>query len=361
MKSPFTFAIPALLALGAATGAGAQNITIYGVIDSGVEFLNHVGPANTNLVRMPSLTASTPSRFGFRGVEDLGDGMKAVFVLESGFGLDTGTLNYGSRLFGRQASVGLSNDYGTLSLGRQFTMTFLALIDSDILGPNTYAMTDLDGALPNARSDNSVSYLGRYRALTFGATYSLGRDAAGPTGPQATGCFGELAADKQACREWTAMVKYDGGAYGVSTSYDKMHGGPGALFGLTKSDFTDERSTLNGYVKLDSMKIGGGVVHRRNTSAASFTSNLYYLGAAYPINVWTLDGQVARLDIHNSGNDVNYAAVRATYNFSRRTAAYLTAGHVINHGTSAVAVAPGLATVAGAAQSGIMLGLRHAF
>ncbi|MES2755976.1 MAG: porin [Pseudomonadota bacterium] len=354
--------ICAALAMGAASSAGAQNVTIYGFLDTGVEYINHVGPLNTNLVRMPNLTGSTPSRFGFRGTEDLGGGVKAFFILESGIGLDTGALNYGNRLFGRQALIGLSSSYGTLTLGRQWTMTFHAMMDTDILGPNIYAMGDLDGALPNARSDNTVGYLGKFGGLSVGATYSLGRDAAGPAGPQATNCPGELATDKRACKEWTAMVKYDSPGYGVSASYDKLNGGPGALFGLTRSDFSDERSTLNGYAKIGRSKVGGGVVHRRNTSAASFTSNLYYLGALHAITeAWVVDAQVARLAVDRSGNDSNFVAARVTYNFSRRTAAYLTAGHMVNQGSAAVGLSPGVATFAGADPSAVMLGLRHAF
>src|SRR5450830_1780271 len=259
----------------------ADNVTIYGIIDTGVEYLTHSGPNNTNLARMPSISASVPSRIGFRGTEDLGDGAKAFFVLESGFGADSGALNYGNRLFGRQANVGLSNQYGSITVGRQYNMTFYALLDSDILGPNNYAMSDLDSYLPNTRSDNAIGYLGKFSGISCGATYSLGRDAAGPAGPQATNCSGELAGDAQACRQWTVMAKYDAPSFGVSFSHDNQHGGPGAIAGLTRSDFHDVRSTANGYVKLDSWKIGAGLIHRNNTSAAGFTSNLYYLGAAY--------------------------------------------------------------------------------
>lgn len=359
MKSRY---IIAALGLAACTQAHAQSVTVYGVIDAGIEYLNHVGPADKSLVRMPSLTASSPSRLGFRGTEDLGGGVKAFFVLESGFGPDNGSLNYGGRLFGRQANVGLATPYGTLTLGRQHTMTLLALFDSDILGPNTYAMSDLDGALPNARSDNAVGYLHKIGAMTFGATYSLGRDAAGPAGPQATNCPGELAADGQACREWTALIKYDAERGGVSASFDKMRGGPGALFGLSRSDFSDERSTLNAYMRFGGVKVGGGLIHRSQTSAASFASNLVYAGALLPLSgPWVLDGQVAYLNVSNSGNDAGFVGVRMTYNFSRRTAAYWTAGRLINRGKSAVAVSPQLLTVAGAEQSGTMLGLRHLF
>ncbi|NMM28924.1 MAG: porin [Glaciimonas sp.] len=350
------------LALCGAVSAQAQNVTVYGIVDAGIEYLTHAGPANASLVRMPNVTSSTPSRLGFRGSEDLGGGVKAVFVLESGMAIDTGMLNYGRRLFGRQAFIGMSNQYGTVSLGRQYNMTFHALLDSDILGPNSYAIADLDSYLANTRSDNAIGYLGKFGGVSFGATYSLGRDGAGPAGPQATNCGGELAADSQACRQLTAMVKYDSGSYGVSASYDKMHGGPGALFGLTSSAFLDVRSTLNGYVKFSDLKIGGGLLHRSNTSAASFTSNLYYIGALYPVSAaWVVDGQFGYLDVSDSANDAAIVAARVTYNFSRRTAAYLTAGRTINHGTSAVAVSPGATTIAGSAQSGVLMGLRHTF
>jgi hypothetical protein len=70
--------------------------------------------------------------------------MKAVFVLESGIAPDTGSLNYGDRLFGRQAYVGINGNYGALSLARRYAMTFYALLEADILGPNIYAMGNLD-------------------------------------------------------------------------------------------------------------------------------------------------------------------------------------------------------------------------
>lgn len=350
-------------ALCAAAAAQAQtSVTLYGIVDTGVEFLNHSGPNDKSLVRMPNITASVPSRFGFRGTEDLGGGTKALFVLESGFGSDTGALNYGSRLFGRQAFVGLSNQYGTVSLGRQYNMTFYALLNSDILGPNAYAISNLDSYLPNTRSDNAIGYLGKFGAWSAGATYSFGRDAAGPAGPQATNCGGELAGDSRACRQWTAMAKYDGDAYGVSASYDRMNGGPNALFGLTNSDYHDDRSTLNGYVVIVGAKIGAGILHRNNYSAASFKSNLYYLGASYAISpAWVVDGQIGRLDTKDSDRDAVMLALRATYNFSRRTAGYVTAGQMRNHGASALGVSPGATTLAGLNQSGVMVGIRHAF
>jgi predicted porin len=352
----------ALVTLAAfSAGAQAQDVALYGIVDTGVEYLNHSGPGNTSLVRMPNVTASLPSRFGLRGTEDLGDGLKASFVLENGIALDSGGLNYGGRLFGRQAFVSLGNAYGTLSLGRQYNMTFHALLDSDTLGPNLYALSNLDPYLSNTRSDNAVGYLGKAGGVSFGATVSLGRDAAGPAGPQATNCAGESAADSRACRQVTAMVKYDAPRFGIAASWDKLRGGPNALFGLNSSRYSDTRSTLGGHVKVGTVKIAGGVVHRVNQSMASFDANLVHLGAMVPFGTWAVDGQVARLNLLRSGNDALMLAVRLTCFLSKRTAAYATAGQVRNSGTSALAVSPGATTLAGMDQSGITLGLRHAF
>ena len=360
MKTAISIAV---LALCSAANASAQSsVAIFGLLDAGIERLNHSGPGNTSITRMPNITGSVPSRIGFRGTEDLGNGLKASFVLESGIALDSGALNYGGRLFGRQANLSLSSEYGTLTLGRQYNMTFYALLDTDTLGPNVYAMSNLDSYLPNTRSDNAVGVMGKAGAIAYGATYSLGRDAAGPAGPQATNCAGESSADSTACRQLTAMVKYTGAAFGMAASYDKMRGGPGALFGLANSGFSDSRTTLGGFVKAGTVKIAGGVLRRENESLASFTSNLVHVGAMVPVGPnWAFDAQVAKLDVQRSGNDALILAVRATYNFSRRTAAYLTAGHIRNSGVSVLAVSPGATTLAGMDQSGMMVGLRHGF
>lgn len=98
-----------LMALGAAMLAGAahaqSNVTMYGILDAAVEYYGNADAAGHSVTRMPSLGGGMfPSRLGFRGTEDLGDGLKAVFVLENGLAPDSGTLGQGGRLFGRQAT-----------------------------------------------------------------------------------------------------------------------------------------------------------------------------------------------------------------------------------------------------------------
>lgn len=357
-----------LAASGAAQAQGAaSSVTIYGVIDASIEHVSNTGPSGEGLTRAPALTGSAPSRFGFRGSEDLGGGLKAVFTLESGFSPDTGVLNQGSRLFGRQAFVGLSGPWGTVTLGRQYTMLFHSILESDILGPNLYSSGSLDSYIPNARSDNTIAYRGSFSGVTLGATYSLGRDAvnAGPS-PAGTNCAGESAADSRACRGWSALVKYDTPSWGSALAVDEIRGGPGAFAGLTSSAMTDRRVSANGYVKMGSLKIAGGLIRRTNgASPATPKSDLWYLGAAYQLSpTWVVDGELFRLQVKDSANRANLAAVRASYLLSRRTAVYATVGAIQNHGTLALSVSggqPGGAPVAGGSQTGVAFGMRHSF
>ena len=86
----------ATLALASAAGAQAQvpatgSVQIYGLLDVAVEHLSNTAPSGGGLTRMPDLAgALAPSRLGFRGSEDLGGGLAAIFTLEEGFGVDSG-------------------------------------------------------------------------------------------------------------------------------------------------------------------------------------------------------------------------------------------------------------------------------
>jgi predicted porin len=357
------------LALAAlTTAAQAQStVTLYGLVDTGVEHVTNVGPAGGGLTRVPTLTGTLPSRWGLRGNEDLGGGLRAVFTLESGLAMDTGSSMQGGRLFGRQAFVGLSGDWGTVSLGRQYTMLYWSLLEADILGPNVYGNGSLDSYIPNARADNALAYRGTFSGFTVGATYSLGRDTvnAGPS-PGGTNCPGENPADRSACRQWSAMLKYDAASWGAAVAVDEIRGAPGAFAGLVSSDLKDTRVSLNGYVKLANLKLSAGLLRRDNEgNATTPRSDLWYLGAAYNLTpAFALDGQLHQLRFKGSDNKATLLGLRGTYSLSKRTALYTTVGHIRNDGSLALSVsggAPGSNPVAGQSQTGVMVGMRHAF
>ncbi len=355
----------ALAACGPA--AYAQTVTVYGIVDVAVEHLSNVAPSGKSLTRMPGLTGSVPSRLGFRGTEDLGDGLKALFTLEMGMSMDSGVLNQGGRGWGRQAFVGLSGGWGTVTLGRQYTMVFLGNGDADVMGPNTIGISSLDNYFPNARYDNSIAYRGTFSGLTIGAMYSLGRDAvnAGPS-PAGTNCGGENAADKKACLGTSFMLKYDSPTWGAALASDSNRGGAGAFAGLTTSDRKDTRTLFNGYVRFSGIKVGGGYMTRKNDgSATTPKSELTYLGLSYPATPQvTLDAQLSQLKFKSSPNKATLIAARASYGFSRRTTVYASLGQMDNSGTLAQSVsgaAAGGTPAGGESQSGLAVGIRHVF
>jgi predicted porin len=363
MNNKIRSAAALLCGLCASAAMAQSSVTVYGIVDSGLVYTTNINAAGDNILKMPSLTSSFPSRIGFRGTEDLGNGLQAFFVLENGFGLDTGTIGQGNRLFGRQANVGLKGAFGTFTLGRQNNMTYLAPQKADVLGPHLFAIGSIDGYLPNSRSDNAIGYLGVFSGVTVGATYSTGRDTSAAGGPAATNCAGEVAGNSKACRQVTGMLAYDTKAFGVSASHDVMYGNTGAAGGLTSSANTDKRTTLNGYAMLGATKIGAGIIARKTRAVTGPSdSDLYYLGVSHPLTpAVVIDAQVAQRDTKDSPNDVTFAAVRATYNLSRRTAVYASIGQMKNKGTSAVALDAGGTVGAGKTQNGLMGGLRHSF
>lgn len=369
-----TSSLMTLLGLAAVSSVHAQSVTLYGMVDAGIESVSNVSAVGT-LTRMPSTTGILPSRLGMRGKEDLGAGLSAVYTLEMGFGPDTGASGQGGRLFGRQSTVGLAGDWGAVTLGRQWTMLFWSLIDSDVVGPAVYGLGSLDNYIPNSRVDNSIAYKGKFGDLTVGGTYSLGRDTvnAGPS-PAGTNCTGENGADAQACREWSALMKYDTKTWGAAVGYDALNGrtptsGTDVVLpaGLTASSKTDARLMVNGYLKLSSVKLAGGLIRRTNDgSAAKPKSDLWYVGAAYPLtSAWTIDGTYAKLSYKDVSNfDSSLLALRSLYKMSNRTTLYAQVGVVNNDSLANVSVsggAPGSNPAMGSSQTGVMLGVNHAF
>jgi len=364
--------VPSLALAAAASCAHAQvapanSAQLYGVVDAGIESVDHVGAANGRVTRMPSLSGGQlPSRWGLRGSEDLGGGLRAVYTLEAGFGVDSGTPLQSGRAFGRQAFVGLAGNWGTLTFGRQWTMTFFSMLDADVIGPAAFGMAAIDPYLPNARTDNSISYRGVFSGFTVGATYSLGRDASAPAN-----CAGENAAHE--CRAWSVLLKYDDPEWGVALAQDRSNGGAtGTFFGqpagtVASASNSDARTHLNGYVRLGAARVGGGVIrHKLHASPTPLSTSLYYVGVSAPVaGAFSVDAQLLALHDDRPQSNVRGLVVRGNYAFSKRTAAYVMVGHMSNDGNAAYSVTAGETTpvgpLAGHGQTGLMVGLRHSF
>jgi GBP family porin len=180
--------IVAAVSASFATAASAQSsVTLYGIVDAGLTYVNHE-VANNEKGYGPAYRLSSGnlqgSRWGLRGAEDLGGGMKAIFTVESGFNINDGTSAQGGRLFGRQAYVGLSSNFGTVTLGRQYdsVVDYIGPLTANGSWGGTYFSHpfDNDNTDNSFRINNSIKYQSaNYGGFTFGGLYGFSNQAGG--------------------------------------------------------------------------------------------------------------------------------------------------------------------------------------
>ncbi|TAH43203.1 MAG: porin [Betaproteobacteria bacterium] len=151
-----------LLALAVAGLIGApalaqSSVNVYGVLDMGYRWSGDpIDPSVDNRSGIDSGT-SAPSRLGFRGAEDLGNGLKAGFVLEQGIAADTGS-TVGGGTFSRQSFVSLSGAFGTFAAGRQYAPGYALTSSVDPFGGVTVGQYN-NVYLTEYRWDNLLSYV----------------------------------------------------------------------------------------------------------------------------------------------------------------------------------------------------------
>ncbi|MCA7888602.1 porin [Burkholderia contaminans] len=188
--------LPAIASLAMTSTVHAQStLTLYGLIDAGVTYTNsaqtgrasgHPTGASQFALTDGHATGVSGSRWGVRGVEDLGGGLRAVFVLENGFMVNSGSLAQGGAEFGRQSYVGLASDFGTLTLGRQYDP--LVNFVQPFAASGTWAgymgshADDVDNLSNTSRINNAVKFTSAtYHGFTMSAMVSAG-GIAGHTG-----------------------------------------------------------------------------------------------------------------------------------------------------------------------------------
>ena len=158
----------ALAVLGAFAGAASaqSSVTLYGRVDLSVA--KNAGSAQK------AMQNGSGSRFGVRGVEDLGGGTSAFFNIEHRYNADTGAMSDAARMWGGRSIVGLQGGFGKVTLGREYTTAFLgSQLVADPWGWDTVA-TDLTvaltgGAIARVRNDSSLTYNFAASGFSFGA------------------------------------------------------------------------------------------------------------------------------------------------------------------------------------------------
>jgi len=216
-----TLIAAALLAGFAGAAQAETSVTLYGIVDLGVGYQKiKGGPGDFDGSKFGLVSGNqNGSRWGLRGTEDLGGGTRAVFTLESGFEANNGRSAQGSRLFGRQSTVGLANDaWGQLDFGRQTNIgsKYFGSIDPFGAGFGQANIGAGFSALNTVRYDNMIQYqTPSYSGFQVGAGYSFN------TGSGATSPDSFRTNENQ--RAITAGIRYANGPLNVAASYDQLN------------------------------------------------------------------------------------------------------------------------------------------
>jgi predicted porin len=344
----------ALLALSSGAAMAQTNASFYGVMDLGVS-VDRGGIAGTS-TRVTSGMA-TQSRWGFKGSEDLGDGLAAFFVIEGGIHADTGTSTQNNTIFGRNTAVGLRGGFGAVSLGLQDTPLFTTL--NTVVDPLRNGIIRSNNLMSPTgfRASNSVLYRSKdFNGFSGDLMYVAG-EVAGDSAAQraAGGSFGYSKGPLNARLAYhrknndTALVKGTDDARNLllGANYD---------FGPAKGYFGYEiNKGLNSSPLNNGAAVFGGPAPVASTDSADLL-----LGVAVPFGVSTVVASYGRKDDKTFRNqDAQQLGVAYMYAFSKRSDVYTSYAVIRNH--NGAAYTEGNSEEPGTGDKQFTLGLRHRF
>ncbi len=336
----------AVLGAFAGTAQAQTSVTLYGIADGDLRF------DHTNIGTLKSVDSGgeSGSRWGIRGSEDLGGGMKANFIFEQGIDITDNSVpqgsigggasggfggsstqphsSSGSRFFGRTSTVGLSGAFGEVRFGRGYNPIFLVQATADPFGAGFVAQTSNLYVNNTIRNDNAVYYdTPNFAGFKLSGAYQFGESTTNTTVPSATGQA------KRGNDRYEAGITYANGpiyagagyeqiksnldtyrvrSFDVAGTYDfgfmKLH----AIYWHTKNDNPNNLSAFGNTVSLKSHTISGGVT--------------------VPFGAWTFLGQYSYLKDTSQSNVFNTdlgsptaknIGLGARYSLSKRTILYV--------------------------------------
>lgn len=310
----------ALAVLAASGAAMAQSsVTLYGVADV---FVGSTKTENNGAGQRQTAVTSggvNGSRWGLKGAEDLGGGMKAIFVLESGFNLDNGTSAQDGQLFGRQAFVGLESGFGTVSLGRQYSAYYaLQTATNHNYDANTFnasipvfgnGLKDYTGRVDNSIAYNSPSFSGFSGAVV----YSFGENKNAPA--TATPVFaGNVNGD--ATDNASLHIKYANGPVLVGYAYQEEK-----LAAVAGAQDKNKYNMVAGSYDFGVAKLTGSYNTAKNNT---YDDKEYQVGVSVPFGAAAISAGYARSKSEGFGIEQTGKgySVLATYDLSKRTRLY---------------------------------------
>lgn len=340
----------ATLALGTALAAQAQSsVTLYGRVVAGVDYQSNVYDPATggsgSLWRAVGNQWGT-SMLGFKGEEDLGGGLHALFTLESGFSIDDAKFN-GAGFFNRRTFVGLRSGWGTLKLGKDLSISD-AHWALDPTGQQFIGSATLVRGRNWGGHDNMISY----ETPSWGGLRVLAL----------TG-LGEQPQGASRLRKDALSVSYTAPTFELRAIYDVARDANGRFSDL----YTTSRNlTLGGTITLSALKLFAGYEQLSAPDSAAGVPNKarqYWMGARYKVSgPLTLIGAGYRTTVNNGGGSANLFMAGADYALSKRTLLYASVGNVRNGGNANFSVETTNNNPApGGSQTGFYVGMAHSF
>jgi predicted porin len=379
-------AVLATMALGT-TAQAQSSVTLYGLVDAGIRYqtvsLQDASASNFGA----AYGTQSGNRFGLRGVEDIGNGNRVTFVLESGFDLGNGTIGQGGRLFGRQAYLGVENNaWGLARVGRQYNLAtdYFGAVDPFSQGFGQANIGAAFGAANTLRMSNSVKYQSpTMSGFKVGAAYSFASgmsNTAIENNRAVAGTTGYNFETNNNVRQLSLGGNYTNGPVYAALSYDKIYAPSASISQSNPSSWNlggayDLKvaklsaaygQTRGGYILGQGNGATGAGINlngnpSNNTGEVIFDQNMgynsYLLGATVPVNAtsrvmvsWTLLTPNTNMkDAYNAQNQSAYN-LGYSYDFTKRTNAYAYVSYMDN-----------LATVDTAKSTVVGVGLRHQF
>ena len=340
----------ALAVLAASGAAVAQSsVTLYGIADAFVGSsetqVRGIGQRQTNV----STSGVNGSRWGLKGSEDLGGGMKAIFTLESGFSLDTGASAQNGTLFSRQAYVGLQSGFGTVSLGRQYS-AYDNLQGATNHNYDAFTFSARGAVSANGvkdytnRIDNSIAYASpSFSGFSGAVVYGFGENKNATTATPAN--FGD-ARDSA-----SVHIKYANGPILVGYAYQQDELNVATLGGAENKN---KYNLLGGSYDFGVAKLTGSYNTAKNNT---YSDKEGQIGVSVPFGAAAISAGYARSKSETAGIERTGKgySILGTYALSKRTGLYAGAQNTKSYGPAFTAASGEIeVTTYG-------LGVRHSF
>jgi predicted porin len=371
MKARYVHLCTVASLLCAAPAVRAQtSVTLYGRLDGGIEYLNHVATPQGGSASRWSAEGGDwgTSMWGIKGTEDLGGGTSAIFNLETAIQIMNGTTG-DNRLWSRRAYVGLSSkQWGQIQAGRNLFIDSDGVWEFDPFVQQAVSSASLVRGRSWQQSSNNVEYHSPvFHGVDVQGQYAFGNQP-GAFNQGAAGEFG---------RSDGIMITYHSPVFDLRGIYDELR----AQNGQMNNVFQASREFFVGTnIKIDKWKVQAAYTHYAAPDSpvgVADSADHYWLGATYQATpAWAVTaagfyihvGEGAGDAAHDPASHATLYALGTTYNFSKRTFLYGTVAYVRNsaNGTFSVFATPRdsdspTSPLAGESQTGAYLGLMHLF